>query len=759
MAEQAYAYVTLIPVAKGFQSGVAKQLGGVEGVGSQVGQQTGENFSTGFGKKLGGLAVAAGGALAAIGLGKFVNEGVDAAEGLNIKLREVVTLTGETGDVADKTFGDFSKLVGDLSGQFGIAQETLTTGLYSALSAGVPRDNAFQFLEIASQAAIGGVTDVDTAVDGLSTVINAFGLNTEDADKVSDSLFTAVRGGKTTFEELSSSLFNVGPAAAAANVSFEETNAAIAALTASGVPTSIATTQIRAALVGLQKPSEDLDAIFQELGYDNAQLAIETEGLQFALDAVKDASGGSNGELQKLLGSTEAVAATNVLAGTGSEKFSQELQSQADAAGATAKAFEEVDKGRNSERLRIAFENLQTSIGTLLLPTVETMAEFFTNTLIPVIQDQLVPAIMDTFGWMVENAPTIGTFVGVLGGLATAISVYSNASKIAAAAQALLNAVMAVNPLLLIAVAVAAVAAGIVYLATQTTFFQDVWATVTQFFSDAYERYIAPVIQMFQDAISFLFVNVFTPLFEGAMLIVGLYAAAWEAAYIHIIKPVIDFFADAFTKLFELTIVPISDFITDAFESLGKAWDSTYENVIQPMLDAFGDAYQWVFDNVITPVSDLIGGAFETVGETTEEIFQGVSDFMEDTFNNLVGFVRAPLNAIIGFINEVINALNTISIDIPDYVPVWGGRTFGINIPNVPEIPAMADGGYVEDPTMAMIGEAGPEVVMPLNKFENMMGLEQGGKTVNYYAAPNQSLDSEQELFKAMRRAKVVANW
>jgi hypothetical protein len=72
----------------------------------------------------------------------------------------------------------------------------------------------------------------------------------------------------------------------------------------------------------------------------------------------------------------------------------------------------------------------------------------------------------------------------------------------------------------------------------------------------------------------------------------------------------------------------------------------------------------------------------------------------------------------------------------------------------------MAAGGYVTGPTPAIIGEAGPEVVVPLRDFERMMGITDGaGKTVNYYAAPNQSLDSEQALFQAMKRAKVVAGW
>lgn len=72
----------------------------------------------------------------------------------------------------------------------------------------------------------------------------------------------------------------------------------------------------------------------------------------------------------------------------------------------------------------------------------------------------------------------------------------------------------------------------------------------------------------------------------------------------------------------------------------------------------------------------------------------------------------------------------------------------------------MAEGGFVNGPVNALIGEAGPEVVTPLKDFERMMGLDSGnGKTIIYNAAPNQSLDAEQALFQAIKRAKVVGTW
>ena len=366
----------------------------------------------------------------AVGASRAVTDANDLAIGL----REVVTLTGATGKAANQTFDEFSNLVADVSNEFGIAQSVLTGGLYQALSAGVPKDNVFEFMQVASQAAIAGVTDVETAVDGLTTIINAFGLDTAESQAVADSMFAAVKGGKTTFEELSASLFNVGPAAAAAGVSFEEVNAAIATMTAAGVPTAQATTQIRAAMVGLQKPSKELDAVFQALGYDSAQLAIESEGLGFALDAVKDASNGSNGQLQTLLGSVEAVSAVNILAGTGAGKFADELERQANAAGSVDDAFSEIDKSRVLERQAVAFQNMGIAIGQVLIPAMEVV----------------IPILTAFAGWVQENSVVATVLAGILGTLALAILAVNFA----------LNA----NPIVKVITLIAALTAAVVLL-------------------------------------------------------------------------------------------------------------------------------------------------------------------------------------------------------------------------------------------------------------------------------------------------------
>jgi TP901 family phage tail tape measure protein len=428
-------------------------------------------------KSLAPMATVAFGALA-FGAAKSVT----AANDLALGLREVVTLTGDTGDQANKTFGEMQGLVRTVSNEFAIAQDVLTKGLYQALSAGVPKDNALEFMQVASKAAIAGVTSVDTAVDGLTTTINAFGLDIGQAGAVADSMFAAVKGGKTTFDQLSSALFNVAPAAAAAKVEFSEVNAAIATLTASGVPTSVATTQIRAAFVALSKPSKELTALFNSLGYESGEAAIAQNGLQFAMDAVYKASNGSAAQMKLLLGRQEAVNAINVLAGTSAGKFADELARQAKAAGSVDDAFNEIDKSRSLEKNKIAFENIGLAVGTILIPVMEAV----------------IPLITSFAKFAEENATVVVVLASVLGVLAAAILAVNFA----------LNA----NPIVKVITLIAALAAGVVLLINWlvklyggwdklfkdigkllegfASFFKTVWDGITSVFTSAVNGYI-----------------------------------------------------------------------------------------------------------------------------------------------------------------------------------------------------------------------------------------------------------------------------
>lgn len=143
----------------------------------------------------------------------------------------------------------------------------------------------------------------------------------------------------------------------------------------------------------------------------------------------------------------------------------------------------------------------------------------------------------------------------------------------------------------------------------------------------------------------------------------------------------------------------------------------------------------------------------------------GAKDFMVGTFNGIANIMKTPINAVISLINGAIEAINKISVDIPDWVPKYGGKTIGFNLPTIPKL---AKGAVVNEATLAMIGEDGKEAVLPLEKNTGWMkelakeiASAQGGGVVqnNYfkqaYTSQKERYKAQQELLATMRLAKV----
>ena len=166
-----------------------------------------------IGGKLGGIlkkgALAAGVAVAALGV-----SAIKMAADFETGFAEVTTLF----DGTKQQIASLQEGVIDLSGEMGINAVDATKALYSAISAGVDPDNAVAFLAENAKFAIAGVTDLNTAVDLTTTVMNAWGLESDQLGRVQDVLFATVRGGKTTVDELAASMFHGAPRAAALRV-------------------------------------------------------------------------------------------------------------------------------------------------------------------------------------------------------------------------------------------------------------------------------------------------------------------------------------------------------------------------------------------------------------------------------------------------------------------------------------------------------------------------------------------------------------
>ncbi|WP_416487392.1 phage tail tape measure protein [Brachyspira hyodysenteriae] len=299
-------------------------------------------------------------------------------------MREVLTLLPKLGS---EGFESLKQETLAFSKEIGKVPEEVVPALYQSLSAGVPRENVFDFLKTAAEASVAGVAELETSVDGLTSVTNAYGTEVLNVNRASDIMFQTVKLGKTDFTQLSKSLFNVIPTASALGVQFEDIGAAIAVMTAQGTPTSVATTQIRQALVELNKEGTAASIAFEELtGKIFKDFIAEGGTLQEALQMMSEAADKNNKDISSMFSSVEAGNAALALSGKNASKFKDALDQMNNSAGATAEAFKKIDDGpaRQFEKIKAELSALVIELGNSLLPVVN-------EDLLPVIRDKAVP--------------------------------------------------------------------------------------------------------------------------------------------------------------------------------------------------------------------------------------------------------------------------------------------------------------------------------------------------------------------------------
>lgn len=136
---------------------------------------------------------------------------------------------------------------------------------------------------------------------------------------------------------------------------------------------------------------------------------------------------------------------------------------------------------------------------------------------------------------------------------------------------------------------------------------------------------------------------------------------------------------------------------------LVKNWDDVKAkafDVWESIKATWHAAGEWFSKNVVSP----IGNAFSTM-------LNGIKKVLTTTWGSITSAFKSGINVVIDIVNFLITKLNKIKITVPEWVPGMGGKSWGINIP---EIPKLARGGIIDSPTVAMLGESGKEAVVPL---------------------------------------------
>jgi hypothetical protein len=144
--------------------------------------------------------------------------------------------------------------------------------------------------------------------------------------------------------------------------------------------------------------------------------------------------------------------------------------------------------------------------------------------------------------------------------------------------------------------------------------------------------------------------------------------------------------------------------------------------------------------------------------EAIKTAAKSAGEFIGGIFESIMNTVRGVINGIIKGINAAIGAINKISVTIPDWVPKFGGKTIGFNLKT---IPLLAKGAVVDKPTLAMVGEAGKEAVMPLENntsWINELANKIGGKLQSQNVVNNYSINNKFEKMETSRLALHKSN-
>lgn len=418
------------------------------------------------------------GVLASAGIAATLNEIKNGFFDCSEAAAQFETSTAMVATIADtsqKSLSSISKEVRSYSNETGEAASDMAEATYQAISASINTADAAAFAGTATKLAVGGFTSATTAVDVLTTAINAYGLAASDATQLSDYLITTQNLGKTSVDQLAQSVGKVIPLASAYNVQMDNLSSAYAVLTANGIATAESGTYLKSMLNELGDTSSGVsEVLLNSTGKTFAQLMEQGYSLGDVMSMLGDAVDGDSTAFNALWSSTEAGIGALSLFNAGADKYNSVLDSMRTSAGATEKAYSTMadTTDKSKQRMENAFNNLKISVGDVLNPALTQVYEGFTN----------VFAGMSDF---VDEHPAVVAAISAIavgvGGFTGALAAYNLATTAAKFVTEAFTATLAANPYVLAAAGIVAVTAAAVTLTgvliTQSDEYEGMTAT------------------------------------------------------------------------------------------------------------------------------------------------------------------------------------------------------------------------------------------------------------------------------------------
>lgn len=301
--------------------------------------------------------------------------------GFEDSMAKVSTIADET----EVPIGDMKQAIVDLSNQTGVSSTEIADNVYNAISAGQKTGDAVNFVSNATKLAKAGFAETGDALDILTTIMNAYGMEADDVNRVSDVLIQTQNLGKTTVAELSGAMGKVIPTAKSQGVQLEELAGAYAVMTSNGIATSETTTYLNSMLNELGKQGTTAADAFakgtehiKEGGLTMAEAMEQGWSLTDVLSILDEQAAESGTSIANMFGSAEAGKAANVLWDNAS-KVNDAVEQMGNSSGATETAFGKLEtKSYTIEKSVNQLKNSATGLGESLMemagPIIEKVA-------------------------------------------------------------------------------------------------------------------------------------------------------------------------------------------------------------------------------------------------------------------------------------------------------------------------------------------------------------------------------------------------
>lgn len=300
-----------------------------------------------------------------------------------------------------------------------------------------------------------------------------------------------------------------------------------------------------------------------------------------------------------------------------------------------------------------------------------------------------------------------------------------------------------------------------------------VWEGLLQSMSDFWAKWGAPIFSNFRtairktgDTLQNIWGSILKPIWDNIMKVVD---ELWTAHLKPLVDNFLDFvgeFVNGALEIYNKFISPVVNWLVNVFGPPVSKVFNTIVDTVGKMVGNIVDAVSGIITalkGVVQFVSGVFSGDWGKAWEGIKNIFKGVWDalvsIIKTPINAVIGLINGMLSAIVGAVNAVIRALNTISFDIPDWVPGIGGMHFGFDFGELtpPQIPYLAKGGLAYQPTLAMVGDnknarTDPEVISPLSKLQGIIAQNGGAGNDRIY-------ELLMKIYELLRQLDLVAQF